>query len=204
MDNEVTIVGNTIDFPVYSHEFLGKSYYVCSVKTTYLRRNELNASVIRVYIPEEIAISVFLSPKTVIKIKGSIVNSTHDGHKDISVVTDSVELTDEPFANQAKLTGVITRVFTNDDNFVNFVNFLISLPNKNNQKRSVSLRVVAWAKLADYIYNNLKLGDKITVIGALSSSIFDPSREGSCLDTSEKVIINELYCTECAKVSENA
>lgn len=199
MNNEVTIVGSTLDFPVYSHEFLGKNYYVCNIKTTYLRRNELNASIVRVYIPEEIATSVFLSPKSVIKVKGSIINSTHDGHKDISVVADSVEITDEPFTNQAKLTGVITRVFTNDSNFVNFVNFLISLPNKNSQKRAVSLRVVAWAKLADYIYNNLKLGDKITVIGALSSSVFDPSKEESCLSTSEKVIINELYCTACAK-----
>ena len=200
MDNEVIIAGSIIDFPVYSHEFLGKSYYVCSVKTAYLRRSEMNTSIIRVYIPEELATSTFISPKTMIKVTGSIVNSNHDGHKDISVVADTLQVTEESFINQVKLTGIISRVFTNDSNFINFVNFLVSLPNKNSQKRSISLRVVAWAKLADYIYNNLKLGDKITVVGALSSSVFDSSKEGSCVDTSGKVVINELYCTACAKV----
>lgn len=200
MDNEVIVAGNIVDSPVYSHEFLGKSYYVCSVKTAYLRRNEMNASIIRVYIPEELATSIFISPKVMVKITGSIVNSNHDGHKDISVVANTIEVTEESFINQVKLTGVISRVFTNDSNFVNFVNFLISLPNKNNQKRSVSLRVVAWAKLADYIYNNLKLGDKITVVGALSSSVFNSGKEGNT-NATEKVVINELYCTACAKVN---
>ena len=201
MDNEVIVAGNIVDSPVYSHEFLGKSYYVCSVKTAYLRRNEMNASIIRVYIPEELATSMFISPKVMVKITGSIVNSNHDGHKDISVVANTIEVTEESFINQVKLTGVISRVFTNDSNFVNFVNFLISLPNKNNQKRSVSLRVVAWAKLADYIYNNLKLGDKITVVGALSSSVFNSGKEGYNTNATEKVVINELYCTACAKVN---
>lgn len=205
MNNEVTVSGVLLDSPVYSHEFMGKGYYVCSIKTQYLRREEVNASIVRVYIPEDLATSVFLAPRMMVKVTGSIVNSTHDGRKDISVAAQTLQLTSEPYINQAKLTGVISRIFTNDSNFAYFVNFLVCLPNEDTQKRAVSLRVVAWAKLADYIYENLKVGDKVTVIGALSSSVYAPSKENAVPVSPalpEKIVINELYCTACAKASD--
>lgn len=199
MDNEVLIVGKLTDSPVYSHEYQGINYYVSTVKTNYLRKKIYKESYIRVYIPESIIISPTAILDSNVEIEGQLINSMHDGHKDVSIVVHSLTPTDKDFFNYAKLSGVISRVFTNEGNFVNFVNFLVSTSNSEH-KRTVSLRVVAWSKLAHYIFNNLGIGDKVVVIGSLSSSVYDPSKERSGIDISDKVFISELYCTTCSKL----
>ena len=198
MENEVNIVGQIIDNPIYSHEYQGINYYVCTVRTEYIRKRNPVPSFIRIYIPEAIAINSDLAVDVNIEIKGRLINSNHDGHKDVSVVADEITITDKEYYNYAKLTGVISRVFTNESNFINFVNFLVSTSNTD-KKRTISLRVVAWSRLAYHIFNNFNIGDKVTVTGAISSSVYDPSRERSGIDISDKVFISELYCTACTK-----
>lgn len=205
MENSITIIGTVRDYPAYSHEFEGSHYYVCTVATGYMRGKPARfaESLIRLYIPEEIAVPADLRPSEdrILRIEGELVNSIHEGHKDVSVTVDSITEvgSDEGIHSYARLTGVITRVFTTEANFVNFVNFLVSAYDDRG-KRSVSLRVVAWGKLAQYIFGSLKIGDTVTVTGGISSSVYDPSKEKSGIDTSEKVYISELYCYACSKV----
>lgn len=202
MENCITLTGAVMDYPLFSHEYHGENYYVVVIKSGYLRRNKPAQSFIRVYLTEPAAVNLGVIPGTFVTVKGFLINSVHDGHKDVSVIAEHVFIEDAEegeFSNEARLTGVITRVFTNESNFVNFVNFLVSAPNSEN-RRSVSLRVVAWSTLASYIFENLKIGDTVTVIGSINSSNYSPGNQSSYSESANKILISELYCTSCSKM----
>ena len=201
MENSIDLVGFLLDPPTYSHEFGGVSYYVCMVKSEYVRNKVISPSYIRLYLPESMVFENEIAPRTVVHVTGHLINSNHDGHRDISVSVDSIEncAVDTPRFNQIKLTGIITKFFTNDSNFANFVNFLISLPDPSTNKRSVSLRVVAWSKLASLIFDTMDIGDTVTVLGSISNSYYDPSEETSKINIADRVIISEVYCTACTR-----
>lgn len=203
MENSITLTGRLLDCPVYSHGYCGDIYYVFTVRSGYLRRNRPAQSFLRVYLRESMAMSLKLEPGTFVTVRGCLINSVHDNHKDVSIVAEEISLAEkEEYTNSARLTGTITRVFTNESNFVNFVNFIVSAPDSQD-RRSVSLRVVAWTKLASYIFDNLKLGDRVTVIGAINSSNYAPNSPSSDYsESANRVLISEMYCTACSRLPD--
>lgn len=197
--NQVIVSGKITTAVNYSHNFEGNNYYVCWIQSEFLRHDKTAKVNVRVCLSEKLASSLTLPIGTYIKVEGSIVNSFHDGQRDITVAAEKVTFPSpiERPIDYVKISGTVTRFFTNDSNFSSFVIFVVALNDEKDSRRNVSVRVVAWAKLAYSLYSNLYVGDEVTIVGSLSGAKYNSDKKPHFYNKYTETSISEIYCTAC-------
>lgn len=175
--NEVEIPGKVLTAPQFSHEYDGVPYYSVNLQSNCKKGSVIHDTTIRTYFSSDIIAGGGYDIKVgdFITAKGRLINSRLKGIIDISVLVDSYEVLEESDDDDVVgysavvLEGQVTKIFTNDDNYNGFVNFVLT-EFDDEGKRLFSTRVVYWSRLADHVYNNLKLGDHVTVSGSISNA----------------------------------
>jgi len=169
--NEVYIPGKVLSAPEFSHEYDGVSYYSVNIQSNCLKGTVNHETVIRTYFSSDLLASNDVREGSLIAVHGKLINSRLRGIIDISVVVDSYEFLEEfteDDTSRVVLQGVVTKIFTNDDNYNGFVNFVLAELDEDG-KRLFSTRVVYWSRLADNVYNNLNENDVVAVTGSISN-----------------------------------
>ena len=202
MDCNIIVISGRVTSAVnFSHNFRGINYYVCWLQSEYIRHNEIARVSARIYLPENLASELNIPIGTYIKVEGSLINSYHNGHRDITVSARKVSFPQpaERPVDYVKVSGMVTRFFTNDSNFSNFVSFIVSVDDEDSaeERRSISLRVVAWSKLAYQLYETLYVGDRVTIEGSLSGAKHSSNKKPHFYNRFANTMINEIYCTAC-------
>jgi single-stranded DNA-binding protein len=193
--NEVKLCGKVTREPEFSHEFNGTPIYSIDVETTRINnKNNPVVALVRTYFTDSMLASGDIKSGVFISIDGKLVNSKSKGMVDISVLANSYKIIskDEVETSTVTLIGDITKTFTNSDNYKGFVNFVVAELD-NDGKKVFSTRVVAWNRLADYIYNNAKIGDHVIIKGCISNSK-TTSRPDPKSDPVE-VVVSEVMVT---------
>lgn len=194
--NEIKLSGKIIREPEFSHEFNGVPFYSVDIETTRLNnRNNLVTSVVRTYFDDSMLANGDIKVGLFIEVNGRLVNSKSKGMVDISVLAANYKIVDsvEPgTTTTVTLIGDITKTFTTEDNYKGFVNFVVAELDKDN-KKVFSTRVVAWNKLADYIFKNAKVGDHVIVKGYISNSktTVRPDQKGDPIN----IVVSEIMVT---------
>lgn len=170
--NEVKLYGKVSRDPEYSHEYNGVPFYSIDLEVTRIKsNNKKTTALVRCYFRGDQLASNNISVDSLIGLNGKLVNSKANGLMDISVLVDNYEILESAkgLDSQVTISGEVTKIFTTTENYKGFINFVVAELDENG-KRKFSSRVVIWNRLAEYVFNNLKIGDKVIIKGSISNS----------------------------------
>lgn len=202
-ENEVMVPGKIITAPEFSHDYSGVSYYSVNLETYCNKGKKIQKTIVRAYFSGEMIIKDDIKVGKVVKAYGHLVNSKPKGLIDISIVVGSYEFIDsitEEDTSSVTVCGEVTKIFTNKDNYKGFVNFVVEELDSEG-KRIFSTRVVIWNRLADYVYNNLQIGDKVMVKGSISNAKTSSKSENKS-DNSDPIIVSEVLGLYFSKIKD--
>lgn len=192
--NEVRLCGRVIRDLEYSHEFNGVPFYSTDIEIIQVKNNKKAVANIRCYFSgDQVLNGIYeITADKFINVDGKLINSKIKGLTDISLLVNCYEiinnLDEEGIDTHVLINGEVTKIFTNKDNYKGFVNFVIAQYDENN-KRIFSTRVVIWNRLADYVFNNLKVGDMVQIKGGINNSKTKSKVEG---EEPESILVSEI------------
>lgn len=202
--NEIDLYGEISRELEYSHEYNGVPFYSVDLKLNNAKNNKNGLPVVRCYFRGDQLTSDDIHTGTLIHLTGKLVNSKVKGIIDISVLIDKYNVIEEitnEMENICVLSGVVTKIFTNKENYRGFTNFVIAELDDEG-KKLFSSRVIFWNRLGEYIYKNLHVNDFVLINGLLNNST-TKSKPESEDEESEEVLVSEVLGTFFTKLSAN-
>lgn len=201
--NEVNLYGVVTRDPEYSHEFSETPFYSIDVEINRLRSNGKKATaLVRCYFSGDQITKNDIKQGVLVNIEGKLINSKSKGLIDISVLVNTYTIIDEitdKMENLVKISGEVTKIFTTEDNYKGFINFVVAELDED-KKRLFSSRVVVWNRLAEFIFNNMKVGDKVLITGTINNSKTKSRPEDK--SEPEDVVVSEILGTYYTKIEQ--
>jgi primosomal replication protein N len=191
--NDVKLCGKVTRELEYSHEFNGVPFYSTDVEVIQVKKNKKSVAVVRCYLSgnQILVDNPDITAGKIINIEGKFINSKIKGLTDISLLIDKysvLEKLEDGYDTSVVISGEVTKIFTNPDNYKGFVNFVVAQFDADH-KKTFSTRVVIWNRLADHVFKNLAVGDHVQVKGGVNNSKTQSKVDG---EEPETVLVSEV------------
>lgn len=182
--NSVSLIGEVIGAPVYSHKFDNTDYY--SIRLN-VKRSPKSSKYDNIHVfinNDQLVINgKLVDAGTRLAVSGYLVQSVLHNMSDLSVVATEVETSDNPDENAVYLVGTLNKLFDLKElaNTTKVVRSLILHHSDTicNKPRNLSALVNCWNNTAKLLGDKFNVSDDLVVRGQLESRNLTSKEDGT-------------------------